>query len=135
MQSVKGTRLILEEIQRKVANGHQNSKLLLTMIPREMEEDTVSGLEDELAESLERDFDQEICVLLKGKMLSDVMAKIAESMLKTEDEADSGKEKYVSLKSMTDSVSKLHEITSMEITAEGSETSNMMATTSIREIV
>lgn len=37
MQSIKGTNLILEEIWRKVAGGHHNSKLLLTMIPRDME--------------------------------------------------------------------------------------------------
>ena len=30
MQSIKGTKLILEEIQRKVKDGHLNSKLLLT---------------------------------------------------------------------------------------------------------
>ena len=47
MQSVKGTRLIMSEIQKKVSGGHQNSKLLLTMIPREMEEERVSSLEDE----------------------------------------------------------------------------------------
>lgn len=162
MQSVKGTRLILEEIQRKVAEGHLNSKLLLTMIPRDMEEDKVGSLEDELAESLEEDFDsenmnvlredylyrvpfdsafaslgdfREICALLKGKMLSDVMAKIADGMLETEIEAGAAEEKWRSLEDMKDTVSRLHDIATSEITAEGSASSNMLATTSIREIV
>lgn len=162
MQSVKGTNLILEEIQRKVVEGHRNSKLLLTMIPGEMEEDTVSSLEDELAENLEKDFEpeninvlredylyrvpfdsafaslgdfQEICTLLKGRILSDVMAKIADGMLKMDGEVGDTEEKCLSLERVRDTINRLHEITSMEITAEGSESSNMLATTSIREIV
>lgn len=162
MQSVKGTKLILEEIRRKVAEGHQNSKLLLTMIPREMEEETIGSLEDELAESLEQDFDSEnmnvlredylyrvpfdsafaslgdfqgICALLKGRMLSDVMAKIADDVLKTEEGTGGIGEKNISLENMKNTINRLHEITSMEITAEGSASSNMLATTSIREIV
>lgn len=162
MQSVKGTRLILEEIQRKVAEGHLNSKLLLTMIPRDMEEDKVGSLEDELAESLEEDLDSEnmnvlredylyrvpfdsafaslgdfrdICALLKGKMLSDVMAKIADGMLETEIEAGAAEEKWRSPEDMKDTVCRLHDIATSEITAEGSASSNMLATTSIREIV
>ncbi len=162
MQSIKGTKLILEEIQRKVAEGHLNSKLLLTMIPRDMEEDKVGSLEDELAESLEEDFDsenmnvlredyvyrvpfdsafaslgdfQEICVLLKGKVLSEVMAKVADSILKTDIEVDNIEEKALSLEDMKNTINRLNEITTMEITAEGSESSNMLATTSIREIV
>lgn len=162
MQSVKGTKLILEEIQRKVAEGHQNSKLLLTMIPKDMEEDTVGSLEDELAESLEQDFDseninvlredylyrilfdsafaslgnfQEICTMLKGKMLSNVMKKIADDMLKTDEEVDDVRERILSQENVKETINRLHAITSMEITAEGSASSNMLATTSIREIV
>ena len=127
MQSVKGTRLILEEIQRKVEKGHLNSKLLLTMIPREMEEDTVGSLEDELAKSLEQDFDsenmnvlredylyripfdsafaslgnfQDICALLRGRMLSDVMAQIADGMLNTRGEACQTGERALSPENM-----------------------------------
>ena len=162
MQSVKGTKLILEEIQRKVAEGHLNSKLLLTMIPKDMEEDRVGSLEDELAESLEEDFDSEsmnvlredylyrvpfdsalaslgdfrdICALLKGKVLSDVMAKIADGMLEKEIAAGAAEENQRSPEDMKDIVSRLHDIATSEITAEGSASSNMLATTSIREIV
>ena len=162
MQSVKGTKLILEEIQRKVSKGHQNSKLLLTMIPREMEVGTVISLEDELAESLEQDLDpenlnqlredylyriqfdsefaslgnfQEICALLKGKMLSGVMSKIADDMLKADGEEDISAKKHLSGQTVRKTVRRLNEITSMELTAEGSGSSNMLATTSIREIV
>lgn len=162
MQSIKGTKLILEEIQRKVAKGHLNSKLLLTMIPEEMEEDKVGSLEDQLAGSLEEDFDlenmdvlrenylyrvffdpafaslgdfMEICALLKGKRLSDVMTGIADDILKKDMGSDGIAHKEISLKRMKDTVSRLHEITTMEITAEGNSSSNMLATTSIREIV
>lgn len=147
---------------RCVTDGHLNSKLLLTMIPREMEEDTIGSLEDELAESLEQDLDsenmnvlredylyrvpfdsvfaslgnfQEICSLLKGRMLSDVMAKIADDMLKTGADSDSTGEKCFSLDHVKQTISRLHEITTTEITAEGNASSNMLATTSIREIV
>lgn len=162
MQSVKGTRLILSEIQKKVSGGHQNSKLLLTMIPREMEEDRVSSLEDELAESIEKDLDQEtinilredylfrvpfdsefaslgnfqeICSLLKGRKLSDVMAKVAENLLDKNNESDGEAENRLSLENVKETIRQLHEITSAEITAEGNESSNMMATASIREII
>lgn len=161
MQSVKGTKLILEEIQRKVSEGHRNSKLLLTMVPREMGEDTIVSLEDELAENIEQDFDpenmselredylyrvpfdsvfaslgnfQEICSLLKGRILSDVMSKIADGMLKKNDGTD-GIEEFLPLEDVRETISRLNEITSMEITAEGNSSSNMLATTSIREIV
>ncbi len=162
MQSVKGTKLILEEIQRKVSEGHWNSRILLTMIPREMEEDTIAGLEDELAESIEQNFDpesmselredylyrvlfdsafaslgnfQEICSLLRGRVLSDVMAKIADNILEINDKAYCVTEKFLSLEDMKGTIKRLNEITSMEITAEGNSSSNMLATTSIREIV
>lgn len=162
IQSVKGTKLILEEIQRKVPEGHQNSKLLLTMVPSEMEEDTVASLEDELAESIEQDFDsedmgelrddylyrvpfdsvfaslgnfQEICSLLKGRMLSDVMSRIADNILRKYSESDSIEENFLSPGDVEHTINRLNEITSMEITAEGNTSSNMLATTSIREIV
>lgn len=161
MQSVKGTKLILEEIQRKVQEGHHNSGLLLTMIPREMEVETISDLEDELAESIEQDFKpediaglrenylyrvpfdsvfgslgdfQEICSLLRGRVLSDVMAKIADGILGKNDEGDSAGEKF-SREDVKDTIIRLNEITSMEITAEGKTSSHMLATASIREIV
>lgn len=160
MQSIKGTKLILEEIQRKVLDGHQNSKVLLTMIPREMEEDTVSNLEDELAESIEQDFEpeamdslredyiyripfdsifaslgdfQDICSLLKGRTLSDIMAKIADSIF--EKKGTEQEKKNLSIEDIRITLNRLNEIASMEITAEGSTSSNMMVTTSIREIV
>ncbi len=162
MQSVKGTRLIMSEIQKKVSGGHQNSKLLLTMIPREMEEERVSSLEDELAESIEANFDQEtsnvlredylyrvpfdaefaslgnfqeICSLLKGRKLSDIMAEIAKGMSDQNSETDRDGENSISSEHRKETIRRLHEITSAEITAEGNESSNMMTTASIREIV
>ena len=132
------------------------------MIPKDMEEDRVGSLEDELAESLEEDFDSEsmnvlredylyrvpfdsafaslgdfrdICALLKGKVLSDVMAKIADGMLEKEIAAGAAEENQRSPEDMKDIVSRLHDIATSEITAEGSASSNMLATTSIREIV
>ena len=162
MQSVKGTKLILEEIQRKVWGGHHNSRLLLTMVPREMEEDTVANLEDELAESIEQDFEredisglredylyrvpfdsvfaslgnfQEICSILKGRILSDIMSRIAGGILENNDEDVCEVENYLSREDMKDTIKRLNEITSMEITAEGNESSHMLATSSIREIV
>ncbi len=159
MQSIKGTRLVLEEVQRKVSGGHRNSKLLMTMIPREMEEETVSSLEDELAECIEQDLEsetinllredyiyripfdsifaslgsfQDICFMLKGRILSEIMAEIAEDILK---KAEKEEENRLSLEDVRMTVERLNRIASMEITAEGSASSNMMATASIREIV
>ncbi|MCI8514684.1 MAG: hypothetical protein HFI93_08715 [Lachnospiraceae bacterium] len=162
MQSVEGTKLILEEIRKKVPAGHQNSRLLLTMIPKDMEEDTLSRLEDELAENLEKDFDLEemsglredylyrvpfdsefaslggfweICSLLRGRLLSDVMAKVAEDILEREEGTGVSGEKPLSSDDVRETVARLNEITSMEITAEGNASSHMLATTSIREMV
>lgn len=162
MQSVKGTSLLLDEIAYKVLGGHQNTKLLLTMIPRQMKEDTIGNLEDELAESIERDFDperinvlredylyripfdpeyaslgnfREICSLLKGKALSGVMAKVAKGILEEADCPEGKEEAALPSEDVREALSRLHEIASMEITAEGNASSNMMATSSIREIV
>lgn len=160
MQSVKGIQLIMEEIHHKERLGLVNAKVLLTMIPSDMEEDTIFRIENQLAEKIEQELDpetsmslrenyliripfdtplislgdfQEICTMLKGKNISDIMAQIATGIFeKAEQNEDTN---HYSESEIREFLIKMNEIAKKEITAEGNASSNMLSTTSIREIV
>lgn len=160
MQSVKGTQLVMEEIHHKERLGLVNAKVLLTMIPSEMEEDTIFRIENELAEKIEQELDfetsmslrenylirvpfeaplislgnfQEICAMLKGKNISGIMAQIVTGIFeKTEQKEEANQ---FSDSEIREFLIRINEIAKKEITAEGNASSNMLSTTSIREIV
>lgn len=159
LQSVKGTRQILDEVDQKVPGGLLDSRILLTMIPLEMEENTISSIEDVLADTIEKEMDMEeelrlreeylirvsfdnsfaslgtfseICRILRGKDLSRVMSEIAEGLFEKDDVLEAEK---LSVQEINDTLGRLNDIATQEITAEGSSSSNMLSTTSIREIV
>ncbi|MCD8346629.1 MAG: AAA family ATPase, partial [Lachnospiraceae bacterium] len=160
MQSVKGTQLILHEISEKTPSVLVNTKILLTMIPGEMEETTLHQIEDMLAFEIERQFEDddnpdtflplreeyiiripfesplihlgdfhEICYLLKGKKLSEIMSDLAKHM------SEESEEKELSKNAVQSMLSRLNNLTEKEITAEGNASSKMLSTGSIREIV
>lgn len=156
MQSVEGTVQILNEIHEREKDGLCNSKVLLTMIPREMETGTLNRIEDRLALPIEQEIDSEtadlrgsylirilfdqpfislgnfyeICEMLKGKELSDTMSELATDLFQKE----SSEEEGISWEKAKTVLRRLHQIAEREITAEGNDTSSMLSTTSIREI-
>lgn len=159
MQSIKGTQMLLEEIQKKTSGNLWESKILLTMIPPEMEENTIRQIEDELLETIEREIDSkdmtilredylvrvrfdspfislgdfsQICSMLKGKRLLDIMEENAESIFDNGQEADGA---ILPLREVRETLQCLHNLAAAEITAEGTRSMNMLATASIREIV
>ena len=159
MQSIKGTQMLLKEIHQKMQGSLLNSKVLLTMIPQEMEENTITQIEDELLETMETEissknstllrgdylirvrfdspfislgnFDQ-ICTMLKGKKLQEIMEETAENLFVNENGSE---EDILPLQEVKHTLQCLNEIASREITAEGTERMNMLSTASIREIV
>jgi len=159
MQSIKGTQMLLEEIQQKISGNLWESKILLTMIPPEMEENTIRQIEDELLEAIEREIDSkdttilredylvrvrfdspfislgefsQICSMLKGKRLLDIMEENAESIFDNGQETDGA---ILPLREVRETLQRLHNLAAAEITAEGTKSMNMLATASIREIV
>ena len=159
MQSIKGTQMLLEEIQQKISGNLWESKILLTMIPPEMEENTIRQIEDEVLETIEREIDSkdmtilredylvrvrfdspfislgdfsQICSMLKGKRLLDIMEENAESIFDNGQEADGA---ILPLREVRETLQCLHNLAAAEITAEGTRSMNMLATASIREIV
>ena len=69
MQSIKGTQMLLKEIHQKMQGSLLNSKVLLTMIPQEMEENTITQIEDELLETMETEISSKNSTLLRGDYL------------------------------------------------------------------
>lgn len=160
MQSVRGTQTILNQIFEKTPLVLQNTKILLTMIPRDMEESTIHQIENKLAGDMEKEFDkdkdpdlammlredymirilfdpqfihlgnfQEICGILKGTEFAKTMKSLAKGMLEKTDAASLSQEEVRA------ALFQLNELAEKEITGEGSASSNMLSTGSIREIV
>lgn len=157
MQSIMGMQTILNEIYQKTAADFLNSRIIMTMEPREMEESTKQRLADELLKNVEIETDDEdatflregymthlafesqlislgnfeqVCAALKGTKMAEAFSEIAEELLK-----ETLDERELEEKEVRTTLEKLHEIATREITAEGSLSSNMLSTTSIREIV
>lgn len=163
LQSISGIQSIIDEIYEKVPDALLNTRVLLTMIPNEMEENTIRSIEDLLADKIEKEYErklnkdqdsestflregyiiripfespfvhlgnfQEICSLLKGRILSDAMHKIAEDMFETVET------KTLPLEEIRDTLEKLHNLANQEVTAEGNTSSKMLSTGPIREII
>lgn len=159
MQSIKGTQMLLKEIQQKTSGNLWESKILLTMIPPEMEENTIRQIEDELLEAVEREIDSkdstmlredyllrirfdspfislgdfsQICSVLKGKRLLEIMEEYAESIFENGQETDGA---ILPLQEVRETLQSLNSLAAAEVTAEGTKSLNMLATASIREII
>ena len=157
MQSVEGPVQISNEIHEREEYGLRNSKVLLTVIPPEMETGTLIRIEDRLALPLEKEiesetaglresylirigFDQtfislgnfhEICGMLKGKELSNTMLELAPDLFQKKSVQE---ESGISWEDAKITLNNLNRIAEREITAEGNDSSNMLSTASIREI-
>lgn len=157
LQSVKGLNQILEQIYIKTESELLSSKIFLTMIPRDMEEERVFELEDEILKNIEVCFDStsdtflrenyfvpfkfdealvsigdfsSVCRLLKNKGITAVMGQLVKDLFASEN--------TIPFEFAEDEarriLKRLNEIAEGEITAEGNSSANILATSSIREI-
>lgn len=163
MQSVKGTQLVLEEVHDRESLGLQNAKILLTMIPPEMEESTVARMEDTLGRAVEMEAEEMIGVQMDKALAAqedylirvpfdqsfvslgdfyDICAVLKGKELSkimrgiSEELFYEGQDKHdLSERKIRNVLESLDIIARNEITAEGNAGCHMLATSSIREIV
>lgn len=157
MQSVKGMTLILNKIYEKSSSSLKNAKIILSMIPKDMDENMIQPIEDsllyyitqELREEAEEDllfrenysirikFDDqlihlgdfyEILNLLDEKDMTSKMADIAKGLYKDNKSTMDLSDR------IGETLEAIHELARSEITAEGNASSNMLSTKAICEI-
>ena len=157
MQSVMGMKSIMKKVYEKSPLSLQSARILLTMIPEEMDENILQPIEDELLYYLEQALHQEeendllfrenycirigfdkpfihlggfheILELLKGSGLSGKMGDIAKTLFERQGEST------LLPGRIADTLKCIHSLATKEITAEGNSSSNMLSTGSIREI-
>ena len=157
LQSVKGLNQVLEQIYGKTRSELLNSKILLTMLPKVMEEERIFEIEDEILKKVEFRFDHEadtflrenyiipfefeeslvhlgdfssVCSLLQNKNITEVMGRLSEELFEKKKEDAFCFEEGEARKILK----KLNNIAEGEVTAEGNSSANILATSSIREI-
>ena len=157
LQSVKGMNQILNEIYKKTSSNLFKSKVLMTMIPETMDKDRVEMIEDQILEGVEAPFDgendtflrenyiipiefdnalihigdfQDVCELLQNKKITEIMRHLVKELFPRKKSLG-----YFQKKEAQEILQKIHSIAEEEVTAEGSSSANILATSSIREIV
>lgn len=157
MQSIKGIHQILEQIYQKTDSDLLNSKILLTMIPREMKQNQIYEIENQILDTLESGIDTEtstflrenyflevkfdddfihiqdlssLCETLKGRTLTQLMDKQVQELFPSE----KNEKKPFKEKEVRQILQKLYQIAKAEITAEGNTSANMLVTSSIKEM-
>lgn len=158
MQSVRGTNQILDEIYQKVNADHLNSKILLTMIPTTMKRDKIQEIEDQIVDQIEFEADSEYATFLRESYFLEVgfdqnlihiddlsslfeVLKLSDSLTNLMDKQIKelfAKEQKAAV-NFTDKetrhiLKKIFEIARDETTAEGSTSTNMLVTSSIKEM-
>lgn len=158
LQSVKGLNQILEQVYSKTKSELLNSRILLTMIPRTMEQDKIFEIEDQILRDVESCFDggeaatflredyivpfrfeealvhlenfSSVCKLLKNKEIAGTMKGIAKDLFPAKNNETFAFEESEA----RDILEKLYNIAEEEVTAEGNSNVNILVTSSIREI-
>lgn len=160
MQSICGIKTILDTVYTKTCAEFPYSKVLVTMIPTQMKRAELDEIEDRLLQSTESliengksddntllredyvkefRFDEklihiagldELCCLLRGTALSDEMKLIADELYADDNSESQEFDENV----IRDTLKKINDIAIQEVTAEGSASSNMLITSSIKEI-
>ena len=157
LQSIKGLDQILEQIYGKTKSDFLNSRILMTMIPGVMKDEQIREKEDQILRNIEEGIDTEsstflrenyivdfrfdeslihiddfssLCNALQGKEISRIMGGLAESLFVSNREAVVEFEENEARKILK----KINDIASGEVTAEGSDSTNMLVTSSIKEI-
>lgn len=157
LQSIKGTRFIQEQVYQKSSLSIADTKIFMTMVPKELDSDARKRIIDQLAQIPESsndggdetylreeyaygvdfetrllglgDFD-DICAALQGTDLSRKMNPIAAALLKE----DEGKEPVnISKTVIRKGLKRLHEY--VNLTAESSEDTEILITESINKLI
>lgn len=157
LQSIKGINQILDQIYGKTKSEFLNSKILMTMIPEWMAPEQVMEIEDQILDNIEANFDTDsstflrenyilpiafdnafihiddfssVCRLLQNKSVTEVMSELAEGLFVSHE-----KKAYEFTEDEARNILKdIHLISEEEVTAEGSNSANILVTSSIREI-
>lgn len=158
MQSVRGTNQILKEICQKLNTDQFNSKVLLTMIPATMKRDKIQEIEDQIVDQIELEADSENATFLRESYfleigfdqnlihiddltslfemlrLSDALTSLMDHQIKELFAKEQKATVNFTDKEARRILKKIFEIARDEITAEGSTSTNMLVTSSIKEM-
>lgn len=161
LQSIVGTRMIQEQVYRKSKLGLSHSKIVMNMVPPEMTPDVRIQKVNELVEIPEKYFDnknatflrdeyvididfeqqllnqgrfEQVCAILSGTKMAQKMNRIAQDIFDLEPNGGTIKKKF----ELDDSIvrKRLEQLNlAAGITAEASDTSEMLLTDSLLEII
>ncbi len=157
LQSIRGTQFIEELVYKKSSLSIMNTKIFLTMVPKELGRDEKQRIMDQLAQIPESfndgtedtylreeyayeigfesrllglgDFD-EMCAALQGTGLSQTMKPIAEALLKENEDNALGDMSDTMIRK---GLKRLHEY--VNVTAESSEDTEILITDSINKMI
>lgn len=157
MQSIAGTKFIEEQVYQKSSLSIENTKIFMTMVPKDLDRDTRQRIMDQLTEIPEAfndgmdetylreeyayvidfeskllglgDFD-DICASLQGTGLSKTMNPIAATLLKDNKKEETGN---IPKTVIRQGLKCLHEY--VDITAESSEDTEILITDSINKMI
>lgn len=157
LQSIRGTQFIENQVYSKSPLSIANTKILLTMVPKELSKDIKQRIMDQLTQIPEivndgadetylreeyayeidfaanllglGDFD-DICMALQGTKLSQIMNSIATSLFKEKEENTAYE---MSERTIRKALKNLHEY--VNITAEASDDTDILVTDSISKII
>jgi len=157
LQSIKGTQFIQNQVYSKSPLSIANTKILLTMVPKELSEEAKQRIMDQLTQIPELvndganetylreeyaykinfdngllglgDFD-DICMALQGTKLSQTMNLIAASLFKGKEENTA---REMSEHTIRKALKNLHEY--VNITAEASDDTDILITDSISKLI
>lgn len=159
LQSVKGTNQILEQVYKNTTDDFLKSKILLTMIPREMKTEAIQEIENQIVKELERGVDTDnatflrdeyfmelefdrafvrttdfntLCDTLKGSELASLMDEQMKRLFEDEQKDETIFKDEDKVRNI---LKRIHDIAYEETTAEGTASANMLVTSSIKEMV
>lgn len=157
LQSIKGLNQILEQVYKKTNSDLLKSKILLTMIPKDMSEERMLKIEDQILQNIEMFFDKEsstflrenyiipigfedglihvgdfpsVCEMLQNQKITGTMKTLANELFVTEKKNGCEFQEC----EVRDILKRLNMIAEEEVTAEGNDSANILVTSSIREI-
>lgn len=159
LQSVKGTNQILEQVYKNTTDDFLKSKILLTMIPREMKTEEIQQIENQIVKEVESGVDTDnatflrdeyfmelefdrafvrttdfntLCDTLKGSELASLMDEQMKRLFEDEQKDETIFKDEDKVRNI---LKRIHDIAYGETTAEGTASANMLVTSSIKEMV
>ena len=159
LQSVKGTNQILEQVYKKTNADFLKSRILLTMIPETMKPEEIQEIENQIVNEVESGADTDnatflrdeyfmelgfdkalvrttdfntLCEKLKASELASLMDEQVKSLFVGEQKDET---LFEDEDKVRDILKRIYEISYAETTAEGTASTNMLVTSSIKEMI